>query len=75
MAGFGPCPTVETMASRPPGLTLLASGIVLLAVIRPLVDGIWVIGGMLAGLSLGIGVLATIGGAYLLIRSRTGVGR
>ena len=63
------------MTSRPTGLSLLLIGLVLFFIIRPLVDGIWVIGGLLGALSFGIGILAMIGGGYLLIRSLTGVGR
>jgi len=63
------------MTSRPPGLTLLVVGLVLFVLIRPLIDGVWVIGGLLSSLAFGIGILAMIGGAYLLVRSRTGVGR
>ena len=63
------------MRSAPPGLTLLIAGLVLFFVVRRVVDGIWLIGGALSALSFGIGLLAMVGGVYLLLRSRTGVGR
>lgn len=63
------------MNNAPPGLTLLIVGLVLFFIVRRLVGGIWIIGGALSGLAFGIGLLATIGGGYLLLRSRTGLGR
>jgi len=63
------------MNARPPGLTLLVVGLLLFFLVRPIVDGIWVIGGLLSSLAFGIGILSIIGGAYILIRSRTGIGR
>jgi hypothetical protein len=56
------------VTSRPSGLSLLLTGIVLFFLIRPIVDGIWFIGGLLGALSFGIGLLAMIGGGFLLLR-------
>ena len=63
------------MRNAPPGLTLLIVGLLLFFVVRRLVGGIWVIGGALSGLAFGIGLLATVAGGYLLLRTRTGLGR
>ena len=63
------------MRNAPPGLTLLIVGLALFFVIRRVVGGVWIIGGALSALSFGIGLLAIVGGTYLLVRSRTGVCR
>ncbi len=63
------------MRNAPPGLTLLVVGLVLFFLVRRVVGGVWLIGGALSALSFGIGLLAIIGGGYLLLRGRTGLGR
>ena len=54
---------------------MLIVGLALFFVVRRVVGGVWIIGGALSALSFGIGLLAIVGGTYLLLRSRTGVGR
>ena len=47
-------------------------GVVLAFIVRPLVGGLWVVGGVLSPLAFGVGVVAIVGGVYLLIRSKLG---
>ena len=58
-----------------PGASLLLIGLVLFFLVRPIVGKIWFIGGILSPLSFVVGLLAMIGGAYLLYRSMFGASR
>lgn len=55
-----------------PGVSLLVVGVLLAFIIRPFIGGVWVVGGILSPLSFFLGVLAIIGGVYLLMRSKLG---
>ncbi len=59
---------MSTIMKRP-GVSLLLTGLVLFFIIRPIVDGIWVIGGLLGAFSFIVGLLGIVGGGYLLFRS------
>lgn len=63
-----------TMLKRP-GASLLVVGLVLFFLVRPIVGKIWLIGGILSPISFIVGLLAMIGGAYLLYRSMFGASR
>lgn len=58
-----------------PGFSLLLVGIVLIFLIRPVIDAVPLVGGALQTMAFVIGALGLIGGAYLLARSLTGLGR
>ena len=57
-----------------PGVPLLIVGAVLAFFIRPIVRNVWLVGGVLSPLALGIGVISIIGGLYLIARSNLGPG-
>lgn len=62
---------MKTLLNKP-GISLLVVGVVLAFIVRPLVGGLWVVGGVLSPLAFGVGVVAIVGGVYLLIRSKLG---
>ncbi len=61
--------------SKLPGVTLLIVGLVLMFIIRPVIDGFPLIGGLLQTISFVVGALGIAGGGYLIVRSLTGAGR
>ncbi len=54
---------------KKPGVSLLLAGLALFFVVRPIVDGIWVIGGLLGAFSFIVGLLGIVGGGYIFMRS------
>lgn len=55
-----------------PGASLLVIGLVLFFLVRPVVGNIWFIGGLLYPIAFIVGLLAMVGGGYLLYRSMFG---
>jgi len=55
-----------------PGISLLVVGVLLALIVPRVVGGIWFVGAILAPLSFVIGILAIVGGVYLLMRSKLG---
>lgn len=65
--------TIANMATlKRPGASLLVVGLVMFFLIRPVVGKVWLIGGILYPIAFIVGLLAIIGGAYLLYRSMFG---
>ena len=62
---------MKTLMDKP-GMTLLVVGFVLVFLIRPLIGGVWVVGGVLSPLSFAFGVFSIVGGVYLLARQKFG---
>lgn len=59
---------------KKPGASLFLVGLLSLFIVRPIVDGLWGIGGLLGGIALIIGLFGIFGGGYLVARSM-GFGR
>lgn len=58
-----------------PGASLLLIGLVLFFLVRPVIGSVWLIGGILAPMAWVVGLLAIVGGGYLLFRSQFGSSR
>lgn len=58
-----------------PGASLLIVGLLLMFVVVPIIDAVPLVGGLMQTMAFVIGALGIIGGAYLLVRSLTGIGR
>lgn len=58
-----------------PGTSLLAIGLVLFFLVRPVVGHVWLIGGIVEPIAFIVGLLAIVGGGYLMSRSIFGRGR
>ena len=61
--------------TKAPGFSLRLIGLVLMFLVRPVIGGVPVIGGMLYGIAFIVGALGLLGGGYLMMRSFTGAGR
>ena len=73
LVGLEPRGTIADMTTlKRPGASLLVVGLVLFLLVRPVVGKIWLIGGILYPIAFIVGVLAMVGGAYLLYRSMVG---
>lgn len=55
-----------------PGASLLIVGLILFFLVRPVIGKIWLIGGILGPMSFIVGLLAIVGGGYLVFRSQFG---
>lgn len=55
-----------------PGASLLIVGLILFFLVRPVIGKIWFIGGILGPMSFIVGLLAIVGGGYLVFRSQFG---
>ncbi|MDW3177645.1 MAG: hypothetical protein R8J94_09680 [Acidimicrobiia bacterium] len=55
-----------------PGASLLVVGLILFFLVRPVIGKIWFIGGILGPMSFIVGLLAIVGGGYLVFRSQFG---
>jgi hypothetical protein len=63
-----------TMLKRP-GTSLFLVGLVLFFLVRPIAGNVWLIGGIVGPITFIVGLLAIIGGAYLMFRGMFGRGR
>ena len=63
-----------TMLKRP-GTTLLLAGLVLLFLVRPIAGKVWLVGGIVGPITFIVGLLAIIGGTYLMFRGMFGQDR
>ena len=58
-----------------PGASLLVVGLILFFLVRPIIGKVWLVGGILAPMSFVVGLLAIVGGGYLVFRSQFGSNR
>ncbi len=58
-----------------PGASLLVVGLILFFLVRPVIGNVWLIGSILAPMSFVVGLLAIVGGGYLVFRSQFGSNR
>jgi hypothetical protein len=63
-----------TMLKRP-GMSLLLAGLVLLFLVRPIAGKVWLVGGIVGPITFIVGLLAIIGGTYLMFRGMFGQDR
>ena len=63
-----------TMLKRP-GTSLLLAGLVLLFLVRPIAGKVWLVGGIVGPITFIVGLLAIIGGTYLMFRGMFGQDR
>jgi len=59
---------------KKPGASLLLIGLLLLLVVAPIAGSLPLIGGVLKPIAWVVGLLGTIGGGYLVLRSTLGPG-
>ena len=62
-----------TLLKRP-GTSLFLSGLVLFFLVRPITERVWLIGGLVGPITFIVGILAIVGGGYLMFRSMFGRG-
>jgi hypothetical protein len=58
-----------------PGMSLLLAGLVLLFLVRPIAGKVWLVGGIVGPFTFIVGLLAIIGGTYLMFRGMFGQDR
>jgi hypothetical protein len=58
-----------------PGMSLLLAGLVLLFLVRPIAGKVWLVGGIVGPITFIVGLLAIIGGTYLMFRGMFGQDR